>query len=110
MLIELWEKSYTKNDMGNAVAMWTKKYTVHALIKPMKASTFTQADQLTDTIETQFVLRYNSAIRAINIADMIIYDPLTAEWYDITAPIQTGYNRRSLIIMGKLREHPPQVM
>lgn len=103
--IEIWERVNTVNKMGDPVGAWTKKYTVWAQKKPSKAIDLLQANQHTGTIETRFEVRYNGAIRKSK--NLIIYERLSDEWYDISMPIETDYARKKLMINAKLREQKP---
>ena len=106
--IELWERTNTTNGMGDSVGVWAKKYTVQSYLRPTKAREYMQAEQLTNSIDATFIVRYNSAIRSADTGNMVIHEPNTEEWFDIIAPIQPDYARKTLTIIGKLREQPPQ--
>ncbi len=104
-VIKIYAKSDDKNAMHESVAHWALFKTVHAQKKPLSSSETWQAQVLTSTIGMQFVIRYDTAAKIT--ADMVILDD-HGDWYDILAPIQQDYARRSLLITGKLRTKPPE--
>ncbi len=95
----------TKNAMHESVTHWSLFRTVHAQKKLLSSAETWQAQVLTSSVSVQFVIRYDSDTTITS--DMVILDD-RGEWYDILAPIQQDYARRSLLITGKLRIKPPE--
>ena len=105
--ISFYEKTHTTNAMHESVAGWKLYRTVHARKRPVSSADSMQAQALVGAVMVQFEIRYDRNARIA--PEMVIRDDV-GDWYDIQSPLQQDYSRRSLLITGKQRVKPPEVL